>query len=317
MEKINYLEIFKKSWTITWHHKYLWWLGLFAGSGMSTGFNFPTDFKEKTGTSDWTEKIAPFIENHLALILGIIAFIFILFVILGLLKILAFNGLIRSVFGIKRGEIKNISEALNEGKKFFARILGIKILFVFSTLALILILTLPVIFLFSIQSYILGSLTTLMAVAILIPALIIFSFISQYGSFYILTSDLSLKASLEQGYKLFVKNIWPSIIMSLLFIPINIIAGIIMIIPIIILIAIFVFIGFILYQIFSTPSIWVIGFIAGIFLLTLLLFIRSVLSVFYHSAWFLFFQEIATVKKEEIKVEEELIIESDIQPEKA
>jgi len=309
MNKINYLEIFKRAWAIAWHHKYLWWLGLFAGSGM--GFNFPSGLQKETENNAWNEKIALFLENHLPLILGIIAFTIALVIILELLKILAFNGLIRSVFGIEKGETKTLGEAIKEGKKFFARVLGIRILFYFLTLALILVLALPVIFLFSTHSYVLGSLTALMAFAILIPALVIFSFISQYGSFYILTSDISVRSALEQGYKIFVKNIGSSLIMSLLFIPIEFLVGSILIIPILVTATLVAFFPFIL------PINFWIGIPFIILFLILLLFVRSIFSVFYHTAWLLFFKEIATTKKEEVEIKTELVIDGEIQPEKA
>jgi hypothetical protein len=318
MEKVNFWEIFKKAWQITWHHKYLWWLGLFAGSSAGFSFNFPSGFQKEVEKNNWTEKITTFAENNLSLIIGVILFFIVVFIALELFKILAYGALVQGIIRAEKGELTSFGKLLGEGKLFFARILGMRILLTFLVLALLVVLTLPVIFLFSAKAMWLGSLAALMAIIILIPTLITLSFVSDYASFYIIGSNLPLKLSLEQGYKIFTKNIGPSLIMSLLFIPVSFAAGIILILPIIFLAVISVFLGFILYQVVSTLGIWIAGSIAGVLFLGLLLFIRSVFSVFSNTAWFLFFQSIATIKKEEVEVKkEELILEKEIQPEKA
>lgn len=316
MGKTNYFEIFKKAWQITWDHKYLWWLGLFAGSETALNMSFPGNFQKEAERDGWSEKIASFAQAHWQLIIGMVILIVILAIILGLLKILAFSGLIRSLFEIRNGKKESFREGLEKGKKFFTRILAIRILLAFAVLALIIVLALPVVFLFVLKSFILGGITALLAFIILIPAMISFSFIAHYGSLYVLTSDISVRSALEQGYKLFMKNIWPSLLMSLLFIPLNILVGLSLIIPIIAIAVVFGILGIIFYQLFSTAGILIVLLPAGFLFLALLLFIRSVLSVFTNSAWLLFFQSIAAVKKEEVEISEEIVIDKAI-PEKA
>lgn len=317
MEKINYLEIFKKAWRITWNHKYLWWLGVLAGSGSSLSFNFPFDLEKEAAQNNWEDKISSFAESHLALILGAIVLIIAVWIILELLKILAYSGLIRSFLSIEKNEKKNVKELLQEGGKYFARILKIKILLALVVLALLLILIVPVGFLFAIKSFVFGGLATLLAFVILLPALVGVSFISHYGSLYVITSDLTVRDALEQGYKIFAKNIWPSILMSLLFVPVNILASFAFMLPFIVIAVPVAILGFVFYQLFSATGIWIIGTFAGLLLLGLLLLFRSVLSVFTNSAWLLFFQSIATAKKEEVEIKEGLVVKSEIQPEKA
>lgn len=317
MDKINYWEIFKKAWQITWNRKYLWWLGLFAGSGMGFGFNFPSDFSDKTTSNGWRDHVAAFAENHLSLIIGIVLLVILFFVSLELFKIFAYCGLIKSLLGTDNRKIENFWNALREGKSFFARILSIRIMFAFLVLALVIILALPAIFLFSAHAYWLGGITALMALLIFFPALIAISFTSQYGIFYVIGSDLPIRYALEQGYKIFVKNIGSSIIMSLLFFPVNILAGLVIIIPVMILAIVLVFFGFMFYWMFSTLGLWIIGIPAVIIFIALLLLFRSIFSVFCNSAWLLFFQSIAAVKKEEVENEEELVVEKLVRPEEA
>lgn len=317
MEKINYLEIFKEAWHIAWNRKYLWWLGLFVGSGGGMSFSLPSDFQKKAGDNPWSNNIASFAEAHLSLIIGVLAIIFVLAIILGILKILSFGGLIRAFLDIEKQKTKTFRESLREGKLFFWRILGIRALLFFSVLALLVVLSLPVIFLFLMKSFILGGLATLLAILILVPALISLSFISRYSNLYVVTSDLSVRDALEQGSKIFSKNIWSGIIMAFLFFPIGIAAGIALIVPAAIIVAAGFALGYILDLAFSAIGIWIATIIAGLLLLGLILLFRSVLGVFYNAAWFLFFQSIAKVKKEEVVITEELAIDKVIQPEKA
>jgi hypothetical protein len=157
----------------------------------------------------------------------------------------------------------------------------------------------------------LAVLITIAAILIFIPVVILISFISKYARFYLVLSDLDIRASLENGYQLFRKNIASSIIMGLLFIPVRILAVMGLIVPILIVALVFVILGLILYFLFSYIGM-AITIILGIFaLIPLILLFRSVYSAFYHTSWFLFFREIATVKVEE-KAEEAEVIEEKI-----
>lgn len=306
MNKINYLEIFKKAWKITWDNKYLWWFGLFAGTGgVGMNFNFGTGGRNSSQSfsSEAESKIAEFISNNFALITTVAIIILILAFIFLVLGILSYAGILKSVSAALKNEKIGFWKGIKLGKKYFWKLFLVGLLAGLAILGIIIILSTPVIFLFYLKSYILAVVTMITAVLIIIPVMILISFISKYARLYLVLSDLNIRASLENGYQLFRKNIASSIIMGLLFIPAGIVAGMALVIAILTVALVFVMLGLILYFLLSYIGI-AITIVLGILILIPIIFLfRGIYSTFYHTSWFLFFHEIAATKTEE-KAEE-------------
>lgn len=306
MNKINYLDIFKKAWEITWNNKYLWWFGLFVGTGgLGLNFNFGTG-KGNSNQSIPNEvgsKITEFIGHNFALILiaAIIILIFILFFLV--LGILSYAGLIKSINASLKNEKIGFRKGIVLGKKYFWKLILIGLIVSLTILGIIVILSVPVMFLFYLKSYILAVLTMIAAILIFIPIMVLVSFISKYARFYLVLSDLNIKASLENGYQLFRKNMDASIIMGLLFIPVGILAGMSLIIVILAVAIVFAILGLVLYFLLSKIGIIITVILGLLALIPLIFLFRGIFSTFCHTSWFLFFREIATVKVEEKKEE--------------
>jgi hypothetical protein len=302
MNKINYLEIFKNAWKITWNNKYLWWFGLFVGTGgMGLNFNFGTGGGNSSQviSNEAGLKISEFVSSNLAIIVSIAIITLILFLVLLVLGILSYAGLLKSVNASLKNEVIGFRQGLKIGKKYFWKLILVGLLVGFTILGIVTVLSMPVIFLFYLKSYILAVLTLIVAIIIFIPVIILISFIGRYSRFYLILSDLNIKSSLENGYQLFRKNIAASIIMGLLFIPAGIIAGIALIIAILTISLAFVVLGLILYLILSKLGIIITAALGLLALIPILCLFRGVYSTFYHTSWFLFFREIATTKSEE------------------
>jgi hypothetical protein len=306
MNKINYLEIFKKAWGITWNNKYLWWFGLFVGTG-SIGLNFNSGLGKGNSSQSISgevgSKISEFIGHNFIWIAITGAVILILVLIFLVLGVLSYAGLLKSVNATLKNEKIGFWKGLRIGKQYFWKMVMLGFLISLTVLGIVVILSVPVIFLFYLKSYILAVLILIGAILIFIPVIILISFIGKYSRFYLILSDLNIKSSLENGYQLFRKNMAASIIMGLLFIPVGILSGIVLIIAVLVLALIFVIMGLILYFLLSKVGI-IITVILGLMALIPLIFLfRAIYSTFCHTSWFLFFREIAAIKAEE-KVEE-------------
>lgn len=303
MKEINYIEIIKKAWKITWENRYLWWFGLFLALGGGISFNLP-------GNSEWNREIegnsnqlGNFISQHWQLIIAIIVVVAIVELALFVLSLISKAGLIRTLHKIENGLTGNFKEGFREGKKYFWRLLSLAVILSLLIFTLILILVIPVVILFSFNSPVFGVLAAILAILILIPIIILANFIGKYASFYIVLSDLGIRASIENGYQVFRKNILVSIIMSLFFIPIIIALAVSMLVALLVIGLVFLLFGIILYLMLAKIGIVITVSLGGFVFVIFLVLINSIVQVLCQTIWFLFFKEIASVKEEE-KVEE-------------
>lgn len=314
MPSINYIQILKDAWQITWKNKFLWWFGLLIALG-SPGFNFNFNPGGNENINDATiKKVLDFITQNMHwIIIGSIIFLAIL-IILMVIGIIARAGLTKSIDSVSKNKPVGFKQGMKEGKKYFWKLLGLGITIFFLILASVLVLGFPVIFLFVNKSYFVGIFLGLLAFLIFIPVLILVSFLRIYGNLYIVLGELRLSSALEKAYELFQKNFLASIIMELFFIPLGFVlffAIIFILIPIVI---VFLAIGFILYLVSGTPGVIITAGIGIICFLVLLFLLRSAYETFAQSVWYLFFQEIAKSKVEETVLEEVLKKEEEALP---
>jgi len=309
MKKIDYLGILKKSWNITWHNKYLWWFGFFLALGSGGGsYNFPagSENTEENGEKI-IQAVSSFIETYWVLLLTGLLILIVLFLVVVVLKIISRAGLIKSVDKINKGETSSFKEGFSQGKKYFWKILFTGLLLSIFVMAVIAALASPVVLLVILKSYILAVIMGIMAVLIIIILAIIVAFIREYAYIYLVLSDIGIKPALENAYSLFRKNILPSIILALIFIPIGIVVGIGILMVLILLALIFVMIGLALYFILSKIGVVIAITLGVLVFLVVVLFIQSVFQTFRQAVWVLFFKEIASVEKEDIIKEAEIV----------
>lgn len=299
MSSINYIEIIKRAWNITWHNRYLWWFGLFIALG-SPGMSHSFDLGENKETdSASVQKIIDFMSAHLQwIIVGIVALL-IVAIILTVLGIIARAGLIKSLHSIDQNKLAGFRSGMREGKKYFWKLLllGLSLFFLIS--ASILILAIPVIFLIVNKSYALGIFLGFLAFMIFVPVMILFAFLRIYGYFYIVLGELSAWNAVEKAYELFQNNLLPSIIMGLFFIPLGMAIMMAVILCLIPLAIIFIAVGFVLYLILGNPGAIAAAIAGAVCFLVMLFALRSVYETFAQTVWYLFFNEIAKSKAEE------------------
>lgn len=301
MPDIDYLKIFRDAGKIVWKKRFLLWFGLFLALPGMLNFRFsPSDDPRTKETWDrLAANIHPqqFLAAHtgLVIILAVIAFFaFLSFLVLGFISQ---GALIKSTQMILKSKPSGFRLGFAAGRRYFWKI--ISILF-FSGILLffcLVILIAPIVFLFTAKSYVIGTLLALCAIAILIPLIVIYIYLRRYACLYAVLADINVWLAMENAYALFRRNVWPSIIMSLLFIPLGILAFLTMLLFALVFLVIFGLFGFVLYLVIKQAGIIIAAVIGGsAFLLTVLTF-YSAFNAFSEVAWVLFFHIIAAPQK--------------------
>jgi hypothetical protein len=310
MKKIDYLEILKKAWKVTWKNKFLWWFGFFLALG-SLGSNF--NFSNKSG---WSEKINNgefflsdfFSQNEELIFLAVVLF-FLAVLAIGIMKIFSQAGILKALSKIEKQEETDFKVNFKEGRKYFWKIVGAGLVLGMAILFVLIIFSIPIVMLFQLDSSIFAFICIFLALTIFIPLVVVVSYIGKYAIFYIVLSDLKIKESFENGYKVFRSNVFPSIVMSLIFIPISMLLMLCLLIFVLAAAVLFFPIGLIFYLAGISSGVLAVVSSGVICLILCLIFVNAVYQTFYQSVWFLFFREIALVREDKILVAEEEIKE--------
>lgn len=293
---MDYIQIFKNAWNITWKNRYLWWFGfLVVISGGSGTLSFGDSYEEK----DYQQFVDFISLHHQLFVIGTIAAVVIFFIFVAL-GFIGRGALIKSIQKNLEGKKSNFKAGFKDGKKYFWKVFLIAILTMIFSMASVLIFAAPIIFLFIDKSLIFGSILIFLAFLFLIPILFIIYFTQIFGSMYAVLGDLSVWDSLEKGYYLILKNVKSSIVLMLLLLLVNIILCILFLIVFIFLAIPFLILGGLLYLVFNTAGAIFTACFAGLAFFLLILLISSILKVFMQAILVLFFNEIAKPKEKEV-----------------
>lgn len=305
---IPYLEIIKKAFLLTWKNRYLWTLGFFlALSQCLRMFNYSFDDKNNNPN---LENFQNFFIANSSWLIPFFIFLFLIFIAISVLALWGKIGIIKSVEKIEKKESFSFGSAIRFGRKLFWKVFLLRILLSLCLGIIISVMAIPIVLLFVNHSYISGGILTFLGILILIPLLVIFSFLKTYGEIYLVLGKISITNSLESAYALFRKNILPSIVMGLLFIPLGILFGVIIIALIIAFLLGFGILGGILFLIAKNVGFFISASIGGLLFLIAALALSSFYQAFAQVLWVLFWREIASPKVEEIL--EEIVKENNI-----
>ncbi|HBI33631.1 MAG TPA: hypothetical protein DEA43_03735 [Candidatus Moranbacteria bacterium] len=301
MKKIQYINILKESFSITWENKFLWFFGflIFIGS-------FGGNFKMNDGDSVDQQRIVEFVQNNLRLVAFLAVAFVIVALILFLLRTLAFAGIIKSANDINLYKQLSVVAILKESKKYFWRLFFLSIVIFVVLISIMLVLGVPVVYLFTLKANVLAFIALFLAIAIILPLLILASYLHHYASLRIISADEKLKISLESAYALFIKNIKESLIMSLVMFITRLLLLIVIVSGCLFVAIIFSPVGLIAYLIFAKTGIIVIAIIAALICGAFLMVVFSWYEAFLQTTWLFFFKQIAFEKDNELKTVEEL-----------
>jgi hypothetical protein len=156
---INYSSIFSKAWTITWKYKILWIFGFLAMlGGGGSGFNGSTNYRASNtiGPAQVDQSNLPpawksffdqlfqvNLNTWITIIVGVVCCLFLLFVILWVLSVLGRGGLIGGIVKADAAGGISFREAWGMSRRYFWRLLVLRLLRIAVGIALVLVILLP------------------------------------------------------------------------------------------------------------------------------------------------------------------------------
>lgn len=302
-KNIDYFGILRKAWEITWKNKYLWWLGLFAAIGGGFNMSFPIgggDFQENPESGrEALENISTFFSQYAGwIIIGAVA-VAVMVVILLVLRTIGQAGITKMADNIRKNQEADFKMGFQAGKKYFWKIFLTNFLLGLFLLGVAVVLFLPVGYLFYLEALPLGFISLFLAGVIFIILAILAFFVRTYSLMYIVLGNLRIISAIENAYRVFQNNLFPSVIMSLIFLLVGIILGVSMLIIFLGVVLLFFLVGLLLFLLLNKLGIIIAVTVGALAVIAIFLFIRSVCEVFFQSAWVLFFSEIAEIKEEQ------------------
>ncbi|MFA7319304.1 MAG: hypothetical protein WC022_01780 [Parcubacteria group bacterium] len=298
---IPYLSIIWKAFSLTWKNRYLWWFGFFAMLSNLGGLNYLSGESEKSHPQK--QVFFENISHHphwIAIGMLVLAIIIIAFAIL---SVISRGALISSINKLHRHNNTDFKTGFQAGKKYFGKIFSIALFSGFFTLAALLILAPPVVFLFLNHNYFLGFIMVVLAFSIFVPLIILISFLRIFGYLYTIIGNLNPWAAIENAYVLFRKNIAASLVMAILFIPINLFFFLLVIFALIPITLVILPLGILLFLFAGTLGAMIAVIFGLAILAVFVVFLRSTLEVFTQAIWIFFFYELAAPPEKEIAAE--------------
>jgi len=306
MKAIQYSNILKQSFLLTWKNKFLWFFGfmIFLSLLIEEAVNLVGSLP--FGGSVIFDWLRPFVnmDNDSNLLVSILM----LAIIIGfmLLRILGIGSLIKSISNLPLYRQIKIHLIVKDASQYYWRLLGVDFVLGLVIFFLFCLLVIPIATLFTLKAYLFGSLTILSALIIFVPLLFLVFFLRKFCNILIVLSGMNVKTAFEFSYSIFRQNIKESLLMGLIILGVGIIF-ICLIAPIIYIMLSLLSVmqttaG---YIIFAKISLQIIGS-----LLIFLLF--SFLNVLNQAAWLSFFSQISMEKNKKNILVKERMVKSEI-----
>lgn len=242
--KLDIMEIAKRSWEITWKHKYLWVLGFLislasGGSSLSNSSNWSNNSSSTSGSAS---SFSNFAEAYLVIVIIFILVMGFLMTVFTILSIIAQGGLIGAAGKIERGETTSLKDAFSTGAHYFWKLFGLSIVVGLVIIAMVLVIVAVigvialVFFSGGNQNMVGPGLACLIPLAILLICLLVFVIIvlgvvSNYGTRLIVLENAGVFDALRRGYALFKARWLDTVVMYLVIAVITGIGGAILGIP--------------------------------------------------------------------------------------
>ena len=261
---MDYGEILKKAWQITWKFKVLWIFGILAGCGTSRGFNgnfnnsFNNNFQNSgNGFSSPTPNLPPAMQDALSRFIdlfrnptfiwefvgAVIAIICVIVLIQIFLSTIGSIGLIKGSAKADAGAEKlSFGELWKESIPYFWRVFWLSFFIgaPFAIVAVIIVASLLValIPLMKDDSSAFGVLILLPVLCVLLCIIlilaIILGFISTQAERAIVLEDKSLLDGFKRGWEVLTKNLGPILIVWLIVAAISFVAAIVIAVPLLV-----------------------------------------------------------------------------------
>ena len=298
---MNYGDLIRDSFRITWRNRYLWFFGFFVylgsggGGGGGNAGGGGGDFDEQ-GSAEIASVSATAVQStfqNLGLIIILIVAFLLIFLILFAIYVVSQGGLTDSVAAIERGQRRDFFSTWGAGTQYFWRVLGQILLFVGIVLGLLLIVAIPIGALvggalltdstaFKVVAIAVGVLVGIVAlIVIFIPVAIV----RQFARRTMVISGDGVIASVGSGYRMFRHNMGRSLLVWLIQLGIMLGAGIAFLIALLIVAFVLALPAILLAVAGSTTAAWIAGGTAFLILLPFLIVGSAILGTFDHTYW--------------------------------
>ena len=299
---MNYGELLKDAFWITWRNRFLWFFGIFAGGTIANAnFNLPNAprgdvFEEGFGgtTSAPGLDSGQWILDNLALILVVAAVVVLIVLLFIVVSLISQGALAESVAALDRGENRRFSSTFGAGVSNFWHVLGYFLLVVLISLGLLLAIGIPLALLVTVVfagTEAVGAriltvvLVALVGFVLLLVVFVPLSIVWQFGLREIVLHRQDTIGSISGGYRLFRRNLGKSLLLLLIQIAISIGVGIALLIATLLLGFLLAAPSLILFAADLSTAGIVAGIVAGLILLPFLLVASGALGAFNHSYW--------------------------------
>jgi hypothetical protein len=314
---VNYGDLIRDAFRITWRNKFLWFFGFFVG-GLSTQCSFPGGGGgggggfDDGGFDDTSSAVLvsaaqlgpPGLDQALPLIIAAVAVAVLLALVFVVLYLVSQGALAESVAAIDRGETRRFGSTFRAGLSNFWRVLGQLLLFVLIGLALLVAVGIPValvmVLLFATTDapgagqILLAVATGLFALGLLVLIFVPLYIISEFALRGLVVGGEGIAGAIGGGYRLFRNNIGRSLLVWLISLALAIGIGIALIIALL-LVGLVLFLPTIVLAFagYSTAA-FVTGAVAGLILLVLLVVVSGAVGTFGHAYWTLAYLRLRT-----------------------
>lgn len=303
---MDYSELLRSAWRITWRHKYLWVLGFFAAEGGGCSFSGGSpgsgDFGGFSGNysgggDDWfAANWAPL----LAIALGLIVLGFAMWVI----SIITTGGLIAGT-DAAHGERPDagLGAAWRAGVHSFWRLLGMWLLVALAVfgviLLLLLVIGLPIGLSlsrgadFGTGAIVLIVLFVILLVLIAIPVGVVMQIVLSWANRSLVLEGTRIVESLRAGWRLFRSNVGTSLLVWLIGVGVSIGAGILLLVP---LALVGIPMGFAVYRLFNDggAGMWGLLGLLGLIAVVVLAVYKSLVTTYFGAYWTVAYRNLAT-----------------------
>lgn len=303
---LDFFEVIKRAWQITWKYKFLWVFGYLialAAGGSSFSSSMNSSFSGADSASA-AKSAAGFAEAYLVSII-IAACVLMLFgLVIWILSILSTGGLVGVAAKIERGETTSLKDGFKIGAKNFWRIFGLNLIVGLIIFLMIMAVIVPLIVIIVVISQagdqgggmlagmICLILVGIVAIFVIAIAATVLSLISIYATRYIVLESGRVFASFKNGWRLIRRKLGPTFLMFLLVMLISSLAGLAFAVPGL-MIGIPVFVTMFSGIAANNFFIVFLSFIGIILLVLVMSFLNGVLETYRSIVWTLTFIRIS------------------------
>jgi hypothetical protein len=299
---VNYGDLIRDAFRISWRNKYLWFFGFFAGGvGSSFGGNVPSGAgnfdgggSEQSGTPGIAAQVGPGLFDNVALLVALFVVIGLIVLLFLALTLISQGALAENVAAIDRGEGRRFGSGWRAGLGNVWRVLGYYVVYFLITLGLLIAIGVPIALLVGVTFAVTQSVAARVIVAVLaallglLALIVVFiplSIVGQYSLREIVVRRTSIFASFGGGYRIFRRDVGRSLLLWL----INLLLGIgvtIAVVLVLDIVGLVLFLPTILlaFAEMSTAAV-VTGIVAGVILLPIFLAVSGATGAFFHSYW--------------------------------